>query len=43
LAATAFALPGDREKYMASGCDGYIAKPFRVSELEVAVKRLFKE
>ncbi|MBI4256868.1 response regulator [Candidatus Uhrbacteria bacterium] len=43
LAATAKALPGDREKCLASGCGGYIAKPFTHKELEAAIKRLLKE
>jgi CheY-like chemotaxis protein len=43
LAATALAMPGDREKCLACGCDDYIAKPFTVRELETTVKRLLKE
>ncbi|OGQ73070.1 MAG: hypothetical protein A2W73_00235, partial [Deltaproteobacteria bacterium RIFCSPLOWO2_12_55_13] len=33
LAATALARPGDREKCLESGCDGYIAKPFTHKQL----------
>lgn len=40
LAATARALPGDREKSLASGCDAYIAKPFTHRELGAAIKKL---
>lgn len=43
LAATAKALPGDREKCLASGCDDYIAKPFTHRELGAAIKKLLKE
>lgn len=43
LAATVNALPGDREKCLASGCDGYIAKPFTHKELGAAVEKLLKE
>ncbi|MGH7774676.1 MAG: response regulator [Candidatus Binatia bacterium] len=40
LAATAKAMPGDRERCLASGFDGYIAKPFTFQELGAAIKRL---
>ncbi len=40
LAATVKAMPGDREKCLASGCDGYIAKPFTHKELGAAVEKL---
>lgn len=43
LAATARALPGDREKCLQAGCDDYIAKPFTHRELGAAIKRLLKE
>jgi CheY-like chemotaxis protein len=40
VAATAKAMPGDREKCLASGCNGYIAKPFTHRELGAAIKDL---
>ncbi|MFQ5917245.1 MAG: response regulator [Candidatus Binatia bacterium] len=43
LAATARALPGDREKCIQAGCDDYIAKPFTHRELGAAIKKLLKE
>ena len=43
LAATAKALPGDKEKCLASGCDGYIAKPFTYKELGAAIEKLLKD
>jgi two-component system, cell cycle response regulator DivK len=33
IAVTAFAMSGDESQILASGCDAYIAKPFRVAEL----------
>ncbi len=41
LAATALARPGDREKCLESGCNGYIAKPFTHKQLGAAIDRLF--
>ena len=43
IAATARALPGDREKCLEGGCDDYIAKPFTHKELGAAIKKLLKE
>ena len=43
LAATGLALPGDREKCLESGCDGYITKPFTPKQLGAAIEKLSKE
>jgi CheY-like chemotaxis protein len=43
LAATARALPGDKEKCLQAGCDDYIAKPFTHRELGAAIKKLVRE
>lgn len=40
LAATAKAMPGDREKCFAAGCDDYIAKPFTHIELGAKIRKL---
>jgi two-component system, cell cycle response regulator DivK len=40
LAATAMTAAGDREKCLAAGCNGYLAKPFTYKELDQALKKL---
>lgn len=40
LAATALASSRDEEKCLATGCDGYIAKPFTPRELAEAIGKL---
>lgn len=39
---TAHALKGDREKYLASGMDGYVSKPIRTELLRVEIARVIK-
>lgn len=43
LAATAKAMPGDRERCLQAGCDGYLAKPFSHLELGQAIDELLKK
>jgi CheY-like chemotaxis protein len=40
LAATAYAMRGDREKVLEAGFDGYISKPINPTELKQEVDRL---
>ncbi len=42
LAATALARPGDRERCLESGCDGYIAKPFTHRQLGAAIDKVLE-
>jgi len=39
IAVTAFAMSGDRAKFLESGCDDYLAKPFNVLEFLGLVER----
>jgi two-component system cell cycle response regulator DivK len=39
LAVTAFALKGDKERFLAAGFDGYLAKPYRSKDLLQAIEQ----
>lgn len=39
VALTAFAMKGDRERFLAAGMDGYVAKPFDKAELFTELRR----
>ena len=38
IALTSYAMKGDREKTIAAGCDGYIAKPIDIKEVLKAIE-----
>lgn len=40
IALTAHAMRGDRERFIAGGCDGYISKPINVETFVSEVKRI---
>jgi CheY-like chemotaxis protein len=40
IAVTAYALIGDKEKFLAEGCTHYIAKPFTKDELQNLVSQV---
>lgn len=43
IAQTAHALPGDEEKALAAGCDGYITKPIRKKLLLDLIRKLVRK
>jgi CheY-like chemotaxis protein len=42
VAITAFAMRGDKEEFMASGFDHYLAKPFTREELKAIIRKFIK-
>ncbi|WP_309358235.1 PAS domain S-box protein [Oryzomonas sp.] len=40
IAATAFSLHGEKERFLADGFDGYVSKPLNISELIFEMKRI---
>lgn len=42
VALTSYAMKGDKERILAAGCEGYIAKPIDTREFPKAVARFFK-
>lgn len=43
VAVTSYAMPGDRERCIAAGCNGYIEKPIDPATFAVEVERFVKE
>ena len=39
VAVTAFAMMGDKERFLAAGFDGYLAKPYRTGDLLIAIEQ----
>ena len=43
VALTAYAMKGDKEKFLAAGCDAYLSKPFNTRELPEVVAKMLAE
>lgn len=43
IAMTSYAMPGDREKLLAAGCDGYIEKPIDPERVINQIRRVIGE
>jgi CheY-like chemotaxis protein len=43
IALTAYAMNGDREKFLAAGMDDYLAKPVRMEDLQMALARVVEK
>ena len=43
IALTAYAMKGDREKFIEAGCDAYVSKPINTRELPEMVAKLLKQ
>ncbi len=43
VALTAYAMKGDKEKFLAAGCDAYLSKPFNTRELPEMVAKMLAE
>lgn len=39
IAMTAYAMAGDKEKFLSAGIDAYVAKPLELADLDTAVRR----
>ncbi len=42
IAITAFAMAGDKEKFLEGGCDAYIAKPISIPDFLQTIDRFAK-
>ena len=40
IAITAYAMPGDKEEFLASGCSHYLSKPFKINEVRKVLKKI---
>lgn len=43
IAVTAFAMKGDEQKILDTGCDGYVSKPINTQELPLVIEKYIKK
>ncbi|MBI4377501.1 MAG: response regulator [Nitrospinae bacterium] len=43
IAVTAYAMKGDEQKFIESGCDAYVSKPINTQELPLIVEKYIKK
>lgn len=43
IALTAYAMKGDREKFMAAGCSAYLPKPINIRELPEMISQMLQQ
>ena len=43
IAMTAFAMPGDKNKFLEAGMDGYVVKPVEIEKLKEEIDRVFED
>ena len=43
IAVTAFAMAGDKDKYLSAGMDDYLAKPFRIEGLYNIIEQFLRK
>jgi CheY-like chemotaxis protein len=43
IALTAYAMKGDKERFLEAGCDAYLSKPISIRQLPVVIEQMLQE